>query len=1001
MPGHHAALIPFLMPIVLSAFVGGLGPGLVSTLLSFLAALYFLTPPIYSFRASQPADYERFASLLCSGILASIFSEMLHRANLSFSTGEARLRGVIDSAMDGIITIDEQQNIVLFNPAAEKIFQCPAADALGKPLGRFIPIPLRAIHAQHIQRFGETNVSQRAMAELGSISGVRANGEEFPLEASISQVEVRGQKLFTVILRDISERKRAQEMLANSEHRFRTLFENMLEGFAYCKVIFDEDRRPVDLVHLEVNFAFERLTGLQNVVGKKATEVIPGIRKSHPELLEIYGRVALTGQPEKFEIEFRPLASWFSVSVYSPQTEYIILVFDNITKRKVAEQIVKDDEEELTAIYDNVPLIMFLLDGERRICKANKFATLFAGVCSTDLPGKRSGEGLRCVHALDHPSACGFGPDCKNCLVRLTVLDTFATGRAHQQVEAILPMTVSGKLQDVAFLLSTARLNVRGQPRVLVTMQDISARKQAEEQLRYQLSLMKGLADKSTDSIFLTDREGRATFLNPEAEKVFGFTAAELTGQILHDKIHSRHPDGSPFPAAECPLAMVLETGQTLRNHEAIFFRKDGSSIEVSVSTALLEVDGNRVGTVYIVHDISERKQAARAKLRSEKMEALGTIAGGIAHDFNNILAAINGNAKLALADLPAGHPSRESLEEIAKAGNRAADLVRRILSFSRPVEQKREAQQLAPIVEEALKLVRATLPSLIEIHTDFVPDLPPVKVDSTQIHQVVLNLVTNAAYAIGNKSGRIDVRLDAVYMHPEDFSGPSKLREGRYVRLYLGDDGCGMDSATLERIFDPFFSTKPVGQGTGLGLSVVHGIVTSHQGAIAVYSTPGKGASFHLYFPVEETEVTPAGLEPQEAQRSRKEHVLYVDDEEALVFVGSRILERVGYQVTGFMDPQLALEEFRQRAADFDAVITDVTMPHMSGFNLAREMRAVRTDIPIVVTSGCVRPEDQQLADQLGIQHLILKPVSVDVLTQTLDRIFQARGRSASASSA
>ncbi|HLW78067.1 MAG TPA: ATP-binding protein, partial [Terriglobia bacterium] len=360
------------------------------------------------------------------------------------------------------------------------------------------------------------------------------------------------------------------------------------------------------------------------------------------------------------------------------------------------------------------------------------------------------------------------------------------------------------------------------------------------------------------------------------------------------------------------------------------------------------------------------------------------------AHDFNNILLAMTGNTRLVSAELPPAHPAQESLAEVLKAGARATDLVRRILSFSRPAEQEREVIQLQPVVLEALKLVRSTLPAMIEIRADFAPGLPPVAVNSTQVHQVIVNLATNASHAIGEKPGLIEVRLEGTGVGQELLSALPGLKAGDYVRLSVTDNGCGMDRATQERIFDPFFTTKPQGKGTGLGLSVVHGIMKSHGGGVTVYSEPGKGTSFRLYFPSAAGQAESRPAEEPQAERRRGEHVLYIDDESALVRLAKRGLERLGYRVTGFTDPLAALAEFRRRPREFDAVVTDLSMPGMSGFGLAEELLVVRPDVPIIATSGYVRPEDQDMARRLGVRNLIPKPDSLDELSRALDAVFR-----------
>jgi signal transduction histidine kinase/ActR/RegA family two-component response regulator len=383
-----------------------------------------------------------------------------------------------------------------------------------------------------------------------------------------------------------------------------------------------------------------------------------------------------------------------------------------------------------------------------------------------------------------------------------------------------------------------------------------------------------------------------------------------------------------------------------------------------------------------------DREREQELRIRSHKLEALGTLAGGVAHDFNNLLSAMSGNAELAQTDLPPDHPVQENLGEIAKACSRATALVRRILAFSRPHDPNREAVQMQDVVEEALKLLRPTLPAMLELRTAYAPHLPAVLADSTQIHQVVVNLATNSAHAIGLRSGWIEFRLDATMVHQDRVGNPQGLRPGPYVRLSVSDDGAGMDRATLDRIFDPFFTTKRPGQGTGLGLSVVHGIVKTHEGGIAVESRPGQGSVFHLLFPAIESAASQPATERRKAALRRGIRVLYVDDESALVFLANRMLTRLGHHVTGCTDAAQALVEFCSQPGNFDVVVTDVSMPGLSGFDLARELLAVRPDVPIVMTSGYLRPEDHEAARQLGIRDLVLKPSTVNELNEILDRL-------------
>jgi CheY-like chemotaxis protein len=317
---------------------------------------------------------------------------------------------------------------------------------------------------------------------------------------------------------------------------------------------------------------------------------------------------------------------------------------------------------------------------------------------------------------------------------------------------------------------------------------------------------------------------------------------------------------------------------------------------------------------------------------------------------------------------------------------------VRRILAFSRQQDTKHELIAVQPVIEEALKLMRATLPAMIEIRTEFADGLPPIAADSTQLHQIIVNLATNAAYAIGKRGGLIEVRADVLTVDADLAETLRDITPGRYVRLVMADNGCGMDRMTLGRIFDPFFTTKPAGQGTGLGLSIVHGIMKSSKGAITVYSQPDKGTSFHLYFPAAQgkAETQPASM--RKIISSRGERVLYVDDEEPLVRLAQRVLARLGYRVSGHTDPANALETFRKAPRDFDVLITDVSMPGMSGFDLTRAILAIRPELPVLMTSGYVRKEDEELALRMGVREIILKPNTLDELGKALGRLFVER---------
>ena len=501
--------------------------------------------------------------------------------------------------------------------------------------------------------------------------------------------------------------------------------------------------------------------------------------------------------------------------------------------------------------------------------------------------------------------------------------------------------------------------------------------------------------ETSFDGIFITRPDGAIDFANPQACRMLGRS---------EDEIRRLGREGLADPGDPRWRAGIEhreKAGQF--NGELNFLRKDGSVVTAEVCSRILRRPSGEAWTITWARDITERL-ALEARLReSQKMEALGTLSGGIAHDFNNILSAIIGNVELARQDVGPRHAALESLAEIGKASARAKNLVQQILAFSRRQAQQRQSIALPPVIEEVVKLMRATLPAGIHLATAFGADAARLKVlaDPTQIHQVVMNLCSNAAHAMEGKPGRIDIGLQQIELKAADGidarkAWPAGLQPGRYIHLSVRDTGCGMDAATLERIYEPFYTTKQVGEGTGLGLSVVHGIMQAHEGAISVDSRPGKGSTFHLYFPA--LELAAVGAEPERqapaVPAGRGEHVLYVDDDAALVSMVTRMLKRQGYRVSGHTWAREALEVLRADPQQFDLVVTDYNMPGLSGLELVREVRAIRADLPVALTSGYITDELRQQAAEAGVRHLIYKPNTVSELCEVVRALTSETGR-------
>jgi PAS domain S-box-containing protein len=519
-------------------------------------------------------------------------------------------------------------------------------------------------------------------------------------------------------------------------------------------------------------------------------------------------------------------------------------------------------------------------------------------------------------------------------------------------------------------------------------VQDITARREAEARLRESEARFRNMAEASPLILWMVEADGRCVYVN---QNWYDYSGVPPGGDPAVGFFGALHPDDAEASRAVFLEAVASRTGY---RHEARVRRRDGVYRHmIDNASPRFGPDGEFLGLIGVVMDIQDLKDAETARQRLEaplrqaqKMEALGTLAGGVAHDFNNILGTIIGNVELARGDLVAEHPAQESLAEVEKASARARELVQQILTFGRRQPDERRVIGLREVVEESIRLLRATLPKGIEVVTGFARDVPNVLADGSRIHQVVMNLCTNAWQAIPGGVGRITVSLATVRVTDEH--GLAGLPPGRYACLTVADSGTGIDPAIVERIFDPFFTTKPPGEGTGLGLSVVDGIVKSHEGAISVESMPGHGAIFHAYFPGVDAEALPRAIEPRPLPQGRGQRVLYLDDEASLVHLTSRLLTRAGYEVEGFTRPAEAVAAFAADPRRFDVVVSDMNMPTATGLSVAAEMLRLRPDMPVALISGFVTDELAARAEALGVKAVLFKPNLTRELAPLISRL-------------
>jgi PAS domain S-box-containing protein len=424
---------------------------------------------------------------------------------------------------------------------------------------------------------------------------------------------------------------------------------------------------------------------------------------------------------------------------------------------------------------------------------------------------------------------------------------------------------------------------------------------------------------------------------------------------------------------------------------------KNGKIIPVEIRSRLIDYRGT-TAILSTARDITERKDAEKEKeklysqiLQVQKMEALGLLAGGIAHDFNNILSGIIGYSELALYDMEQNNPARPFIEKVLKSSSRAKELARQILTFSRHDIEEKKDLKLASIIREALTFIRSSLPSTIEIK-ETISSKKSIKCDPTQIYQIVLNLCTNAGHAMKDKVGVLEVSLSDTELLSEDIPLYSDLKAGEYIKLSVKDTGHGMGKVVLERIFEPFFTTKERGEGTGMGLSVVHGIIKNHGGDITVYSEPGKGSIFNILLPVSDDMKTVkeeiSGMVP-----AGKGRILFVDDERDIVELTEKVLIKLGYSVTATTSSMEALEIFKSHPAGFDLIITDQTMPELTGINLAGEIFKICRKMPVIICTGLMDALPHGKYDNFCIKEVMEKPVSMKKLAETIKKVIENKG--------
>lgn len=665
----------------------------------------------------------------------------------------------------------------------------------------------------------------------------------------------------------------------------------------------------------------------------------------------------------------------------------IALLEESNTRYKQLEEGLKEQHQ---AIFGSMTAKVFYIDHEGRILRATKSAADSLGMSAKDIVGKIVYDLLPANDALK------FAADDKKIMKsgkpKLGTIEEYTS----------LLTGKKGWLECDRIPYYDKKGNVVG---LIIHATDITERKKAQEALLTSQFQLKAAMDLAHIVYWEADLTNKTFLFNDPFYNFYGTTAEEQNGYMMSREEYARkfiHPEDIPLFYQMVKENEARNDREFYNDLEHRIIRTDGEVRTIIARTKWIRNDKGRVVRIYGANqDITEAKRAEEDKRRlelqlaqSQKMEALGTLAGGIAHDFNNILEGIIGFAEMIKEDADIDSAQYRRIGLVLKGAQRGRDLVKQILTFSRRSKQEQKPVALKDLVEEGLRLLRPTIPSTIEIRfRNLADDDTTIIANSGQMHQILMNLCTNAAHAMREKGGFLEIDISQEGFVTGDVVPASDMRPGTYLVLTVNDTGCGIEPGILERIFDPFFTTKGKGEGTGLGLSVVHGIVENHNGYMTVRSKPGNGSTFRIYLPKSEIRTGPANTTTISV-RGGKEDLLFVDDEEIVVDLYRERLAKLGYSVFATTSSTEALNIFKKRPQQFDLVIADYTMPNLTGIDLAAELLRIRTDIPIILLTGHGDNISTESARLAGIRECLMKPQSRDEIALAIRRTLDTKPR-------
>ena len=932
------------------------------------------------------------------------------KSDKALRESEERYRNLVNSA-PVCIGIHQGGRWIMVNQATLDLFGFKNGELLGKPIVNILHPDSREFALKRIQTMLETGKP----VPLTEEKLLKKDGSVIYVLVSSTPINYQGEVAFQVTAVDITERKQTTELLSESEIKYKSLFEAANDA-----IFLMEGEQFVDC-----NSKTLLMYGCKRseIIGQTPFKFSPDKQTdgqfSREKGLEKIGK-ALKGEPQFFEWKHSRLdGSLFDVEVGLSGIEikgkkYIQAIVRDITERKKTEEEVIRRTKQIirnqNALLDLANINHFDFESAiKKICEVDS-KTLGVERVSVWFFNKEYSE-IECnnlfIHSKkSHEQGLKLPIGQKKRYYKaleanrnIAANDAQNDPRTNEFSEEYLipngitsmmdvPIRSYGKivgvvchehlgpkrqwtLEDQDFAGSIADI-------VSIALESFR-RKQTEMALRESEAKYRNIFEQSKDIIFISTPDDKIIDINPAGVELLGYSNKE---ELLNINISKElYFD----PSARKNFKDQLDNEGFVKDYQATLKSKDGREIIV-LETVTTDRDNNGNITAYrgIMRDVTEQKRLEKQLLHAQKMEAMGTLAGGIAHDFNNILSAILGYTEITKNESKEGTRTYKNLEQIYKAGIRAKELVAQILTFSRKTEQESKPVKIENIIKEVLKLLRASLPVTIDIRENIEENCGVVLGDPTQIHQIIMNLCTNAYDAMRETGGVLEINLSAVNSEKAFYEENQTLREGDYLKLTVRDTGHGMEPQVIQRIFDPFFTTKSPGSGTGMGLSVVHGIVNSHKGTITVSSEENKGSIFNVYLPRHDNS-TYVEQEMSETFPLGRERILLIDDEEAIVQTSKEILEKLGYSVTATTSSNEALELFQTNSKEFDLVITDQTMPKLTGADLAKELMSIQPKIPVILITGYSELVTPEKAKLMGIREYIRKPVSTFYLAKKI----------------